>query len=74
MKSTPDLTAVMAKLEELEDEEMAVALLKEFNDKTSRFGLLMRNLDPDLEHDEWKRECDMAQQEVDIVVAKIMAL
>lgn len=74
MLDTTEMTKVMEKLEGLEDEALAVKLLGEFNEKTSRLGLLIRNLDPSLEHSQWKSECDQAAKEVNEIVAKILSL
>lgn len=74
MLDTSEITVVMEKLEGLDDEALAVSLLKEFNDKTGRLGVLLQNLDPALSHEEWKKLCDQAKTQVDQVIAKIMAL
>ena len=68
-----EMIKVMEILEELEerDEKLAIALLKEFNDKSKKLGKLLMNLDPDLSHEEWKGECDKAKKEVDDVVKRI---
>ncbi len=74
MLDTTELTMVMEKLEGLEDEALAVKLLSEFNEKTSRLGLLLRNLDPNLDHNEWKRDCDKAAKEVTEITNRILNL
>ncbi len=74
MLDTSEMTKVMEKLEGLEDEALAVKLLAEFNEKTSQLGLLIRNLDPSLDHSQWKSECDKAAKEVEGIVNKILSL
>ena len=74
MLDTTELTRVMDRLESLADEALAVSLLKEFNDKTSKLGVLLKNLDANLSHEEWKKRCDRAQAEVDAIVDKILKL
>lgn len=74
MIDTGEMTRVMEKLEGLEDEALAVKLLAEFNEKTSQLGLLIRNLDPNLDHSEWKRSCDKATKDVEDIIAKILSL
>jgi hypothetical protein len=66
-----ELDEIMEILENYQDEEMAVVLLKEFNEKTTRLGKLLMNLDPSLSSDEWKLLCDQAKKDVDAVVKKI---
>lgn len=66
-----ELDEIMEILENYQDEEMAVVLLKEFNEKTTHLGKLLMNLDPSLSSDEWKRLCDQAKKDVDAVVKKI---
>lgn len=66
-----ELDEIMEILENYQDEEMAVVLLKEFNEKTTRLGKLLMNLDPSLSSDEWKLLCDQAKKDIDAVVKKI---
>ena len=61
----------MEKLELIEDEQLAVTLLKEFNEKTKLLGQLITNRDPNLSHSEWERLCSDAKKNVDNVVKKI---
>lgn len=68
-----ELDEIMEILENYQDEEMAVVLLKEFNEKTTHLGKLLMNLDPSLSSDEWKVLCDQAKKDVDSVVQKIRA-
>lgn len=69
-----ELNEVMNILENLEDEVLAVALLKEFNRATKELGLLVVNKDQNLSHAEWKDKCDKAQQAVNSVVSEIKDL
>ena len=69
-----EIDQVMEKLEELDDQELAVTLLKEFNDSTKELGQLIMNLDKSLSNDEWKEKCDLAKKKVDAVVEKILSL
>tara|TARA_R110002072_G_scaffold534_7_gene4224 strand:+ start:123498 stop:123722 length:225 start_codon:yes stop_codon:yes gene_type:complete len=69
-----DVTKVLEKLESLEDEELAVKLLKEFNDATKELGVLILNKDESLTHEDWKSRCDSAQKKVEEVVQKIEEL
>lgn len=69
-----EVEKVLAKLEQLEDEALAVELLKEFNDATREHGRLILNKDESLEHEEWKDLCDKAGNRVQEVVSKINQL
>jgi RecA-family ATPase len=71
---TNDLEIVMHKLENLEDEELAVVKLKEFNDATKKLHKLLMNLDKNLSHGEWKAACDDAKTKVSDIVEEIKAL
>ena len=66
-----ELDQIMEKLELIEDEQLAVTLLKEFNEKTKVLGQLITNKDPNLSHSEWERLCSDAKKNVDNVVKKI---
>ncbi|MEC7278347.1 MAG: hypothetical protein VXV96_18640 [Bdellovibrionota bacterium] len=66
-----EIERVLAKLEELEDESLAVELLKEFNEATRDFGQLLLNQDQRLDHKEWKNQCDKARLRVEAVVTRI---
>ncbi|WP_372653852.1 hypothetical protein [Halobacteriovorax sp.] len=69
-----ELDEIMNKLENLEDEQLAVVKLQEFNKATIVLGELLMNLNKDLSHGEWKASCDEAKKEVDRIVAEIKAL
>ena len=61
-------------LENLDDDQLAVDLLNEFNAKTKKLGQLILNQDSSLSHEEWKRLCDQAKIEVDEIIKKIRSL
>lgn len=66
-----ELDEIMTILEEMDDEELSVKLLSQFNSKTKELGALIINRNPSLSHNEWKALCDKAQSEVDKVIAQI---
>jgi hypothetical protein len=66
-----EIDEVMEILENMEDEQLAVIKLKEFNDATKVLGELLMNLDKELSHDEWKVRCDHAKKEVERIVDEI---
>ncbi len=68
-----NLEDVMNALESLSDEKLALNLLKEFNDASSKWGKLMMNQDEALEHKVWKQEADQAKEKLDKVLLKILA-
>lgn len=74
MLDNQEINRLLEILENCEDEALAVKLLQEFNGASKRLGKLLLNLDKTLAHDEWKRQCDVAQKELDEVVAKINLL
>ena len=67
------LEEVMAKLETMEDEVLAVQYLKKFNDKTRDWGLLIMNKDQSLDHASWKSNCDKLQKEIEDLVSEIFS-
>lgn len=69
-----ELEEIMEILENLEDEELAVKLLRDFNIATKQQGLLAINRDPGLSHAEWKEQCDEAQRVVSRIVTQIRNL
>ena len=71
MLDNQEINNILEILENLEDEELAVELLKEFNSASKDLGKLLLNLDKNLAHDEWKGQCDKAQKRLDDVVARI---
>lgn len=74
MLDNQEINELLEILENHDDEELAVELLKEFNRATKHLGKLVLNLDKSLSHDEWKKQCDAAQAELDIVVERIKSL
>ncbi len=69
-----EIEVVMEILENLEDEVLAVELLKKFNEASKNLGLLVVNKDPRISHAEWKVLCDEAQKELDDIVFAIKNL
>lgn len=68
-----ELEEIMNILENLEDEELAVRLLRDFNNATKELGLLVVNKDPKISHQEWKELCDEAKMKVENVVSQILS-
>lgn len=69
-----EIEKVLEKLESLEDEALAVQYLSEFNAATKKLGTLIMNLDSDLDHDSWQKQCDEAKKELDQLLEKIDSL
>lgn len=67
-----DLWKITEKLENISDEALAVSLLMEFNEKTRAHHKLIQNTDPDLIHETWKKKCDKAKVELELVINKIL--
>lgn len=74
MLDNHEVNQILEKLETLEDEQLAVELLKEFNACSSKLGKLLLNLDKSISHETWKSECDKAQCALDSIVARINGL
>lgn len=74
MLDNQEINELMEILENHDDEELAVELLKEFNLATKKLGKLVLNLDKSLPHDQWKKDCDQAQGDLDNVVKRIKSL
>ena len=70
---TAKIDEVLAALEEMEDEKLAVELLKEFNEKSADLKTLLLNKDPNLDHNIWKMECDLANRDLGRVIEKILS-
>lgn len=62
---TQEMDRVLSKLESMDDEELAVKMLREFNDLTAQLGKLINNRDSSLETEAWKKMCDDAQTKID---------
>jgi hypothetical protein len=71
MLDNQDINRLLEILENCEDEDRAVKLLQEFNGASKRLGKLLLNLDKTLPHEEWKKQCDVVQKELDGIVARI---
>lgn len=71
MLDNQDINRLLEILENCEDEDLAVKLLQEFNGASKRLGKLLLNLDKTLPHDEWKKQCDVVQKELNEIVARI---
>lgn len=74
MIENTELDKIMTILESLEDEELAVTMLRKFNEKSSNAGKLILNHDQNLDNDLWKKQCDEAQKELNEVVREILDL
>ncbi len=74
MLDNQEINELLEILENHDDEELAVELLKEFNLATKKLGKLVLNLDKNLPHDQWKKDCDQAQLDLDNVVKRIKSL
>ena len=66
-----EINGILEKLENLEDEKLAVELLKEFNGASQKLGKLLLNLDKTLAHGEWKKLCDKAQDDLNKIIKRI---
>lgn len=71
MLDNQEINEILEKLENLEDEELAVELLREFNLASKKLGKLVLNLDKSIPHEEWKKECSVAQEELNSVIKRI---
>jgi len=71
MIDNSEVLLVMEKLESIEDEVLAVQLLKEFDEKSKKLGLLLNNRDQSIPHLEWKMKCDSAKKELDDFIEKL---
>lgn len=71
-----ELLEVLEKLEQLEetDEALAIKLLKEFNGASKELGKILLNKDESLTHEEWKKECDKAQNHLNKILETIRNL
>lgn len=74
MIDNSEIEKILSILENLEDEELAVKLLGEFNRTSSELGKLLLNQDQSLGHAEWKERCDDAQERLDAIVKRIYDL
>ena len=74
MLDNQEINRLLEILENCVDEALAVKLLVEFNGASKRLGKLLLNLDKHLQHNEWKKQCDIDQKELDEIVDKINSL
>ena len=70
-KGNMEINEVLIILEEMEDEQLAAKLLQEFNNATKVHGQLILNKDPLLLNEDWKKKCDLAQEQVKKIINKI---
>lgn len=71
MLDNKEINQILEKLENLEDEVLAVELLMEFNSASKNLGKLVLNLDKSITHEQWKRDCDSARAELNNVIKRI---
>lgn len=71
MFDNSEIESLLNKLEMIEDEAAAAALLSEFNSKSKVLGQLLLNRDESLTNEEWKSKCDIAKKVLDQVLEKI---
>jgi hypothetical protein len=74
MIDSSELDEILAKLETLDDEEKAVAMLQDFNKYSSELGKLLLNMDKTLSNEEWKQQCDEAKKRLEKVIKEIKQL
>lgn len=74
MLDNQEINFILEKLENLEDEKLAVQLLAKFNKLTAEHGKLILNLDKSLSHEEWKSKCDKYSKEIEELVNQIKDL
>ncbi|MCB9061109.1 MAG: hypothetical protein H6622_06280 [Halobacteriovoraceae bacterium] len=74
MIDTADNDEIMAILEEMEDQQEAVRLLRNLNDLSRELGTLIFNVDPNLKNSEWKSKCDQLRMKIDDLVIYIKSL
>lgn len=58
-------------LEEMEDQALAVQLLKQLNDLSSMLGKKVMDTSEQLDHEQWKIECDNMKSQLDAVIIEI---
>jgi hypothetical protein len=74
MLDNKEINEILEKLENLDDEELAVELLGEFNAASKKLGKLVLNLDKTIPHDEWKKQCDETQLELNNIINRIKSI
>lgn len=71
MFDNSEIEELLDKLENIEDEAAAAALLACFNEKSRVLGQLLMNTDKSLSNEQWKAKCDAAKKELDDVLEQI---
>jgi hypothetical protein len=71
MLANEELEEIMLILEEMEDEQLSIELLKQFSESSAHYGRLMLNLDESLSHAEWKKRTDQALLDLKSIIARI---
>ncbi len=71
MFDNSEFTAIIEKLEQFTDEQLATELLQQFTAAHSKASKLILNRDENLSHQKWKDACDQANRELEEVVARI---
>jgi len=66
-----EIEKILNKLENLEDEELAIKLLSEFNRSSSELGKLLLNHDSTLTNDQWEDLCKKAKEKLDNIIKRI---
>jgi inorganic pyrophosphatase len=74
MIDSSELDEILAKLESLDDEEKAVAMLQDFNKYSSELGKLLLNMDKNLSNEDWKQQCDEAKKRLEKAIKEIKQL
>jgi hypothetical protein len=74
MIDNSEIENILDKLENMEDELLAVELLKEFNCASAELGRILLNLDSKLTNEEWISQCELAQKNLDNIREKINKL
>ena len=69
-----EISLILEKLENCSDEPRACKLLSDFQIAHQKMGEILLNLDSNVDHEEWKKECDAAKQKVDDIVKQIQLL
>ena len=71
MIDNKEIEKILNKLENLEDEELAIKLLSEFNRSSSELGKLLLNHDSTLTNDQWEDLCKKAKEKLDNIIKRI---
>lgn len=71
MIDNSEINKILELLENMEDEDLAVKLLQEFNFASKELGRLLLNQDSRISNEEWKKLCEEAQARLDKIVLRI---